>query len=261
MRPHPLNPNSSAPPRLTWLGHSTALLEIAGKSLLTDPLLRGRVAHLLRLLPPPEPPPGADALLISHAHHDHLDPGSLRLLGRSTPIVVPRGAAGLLRRRGFRDLTELEAGEETEVGGVRIRATQAVHRPGRGPLGARSPALGYLIAREPGDADHWHAYFAGDTDLFDGMERLAGRLDLALLPVSGWGSRVGAGHLDPPRAAEAARRLAPRLAVPIHWGTLAPWSGRAAPDAAPALEFEREVAKLARSVEVRVLEPGESCEF
>lgn len=200
-------------------------------------------------------------MLISHAHHDHLDPSSLRLLGRSTPIVVPRGAAGLLRRRGFRDLAELEAGEEADVGGVRIRATQAVHRGGRGPFGARSPALGYLIAREPGDADHWHAYFAGDTDLFDGMRRLAGRLDLALLPVAGWGSRVGAGHLDPSRAAEAARRLAPRLAVPIHWGTLAPWSGRAAPNPAPALEFEREVAKLARAVEVRVLAPGESCKF
>jgi L-ascorbate metabolism protein UlaG (beta-lactamase superfamily) len=257
---HSPKPDSSAR-RLTWLGHSTALLEVAGRRLLTDPLLRGRVAHLRRLSPPPEPPPDVNAVLISHAHHDHLDPSSLRLLGRSTPIVVPRGATGLLRRRGFRDLIELEAGEEAELGGVRIRATPAVHRAARGPFGARSPALGYLIARTPGDEDHWHAYFAGDTDLFDGMEHLADRLDLALLPVAGWGSRVGAGHLDPPRAAEAARRLSPRLAVPIHWGTLAPWSGRATPDAAPARAFEREVAKVALSVEVRVLEPGGSCEF
>ena len=249
--------------RLTWLGHSTVLIELASVRLLTDPLLRGRVAHLRRLGGRPSVPDGIDGVLISHAHHDHLDPPSLRLLGPSTPIVLPRGAGGLLRRRGFREVTEIEAEEETEIEGVRVRATHAEHRPGRGPLAPRSPALGYLIGRDPADPSHWRAYFAGDTDLFDGMEGLASRLDVALLPVSGWGKRVPAGHLTPRRAAEAVKRLGPSLVVPIHWGTMAPawFGGRREPDRSAPLEFEREVAKLDAAVRVAVLEPGTSCEF
>jgi len=63
-------------------------------------------------------------------------------------------------------------------------------------------------------------YVAGDTDLFAGMSRL-GPVDVALLPVWGWGPTLGPGHLDPPRAAEAVRRIKPKKAVPVHWGTLA----------------------------------------
>lgn len=224
-------------------------------------MLRGRIAHLRRLAGPAEVPDTVDGVLISHAHHDHLDLPSLRLLGRKTPIVLPRGAAGPLRRRGFRNIEELEAGEETEIGGVAIQATHAEHRPGRGPLSPRSPALGYLIGRGA-EPSHWHLYFAGDTDLFDGLDELAGRLDAALLPVAGWGKRVGVGHLDPERAVEAVRRLEPRLAVPIHWGTFAEvWSGRREPDRAPALEFQRGVAQLGNATRVALLEPGASCEL
>src|SRR5262249_60752921 len=75
------------------------------------------------------------------------------------------------------------------------------------------PLLGDLI--EPST----RVYFAGDTDLFGGMQELAPGLDVALLPVAGWGPRVGSGHLDPQRAAETLRLLRPRVAIPIHWGT------------------------------------------
>ncbi len=247
---------------LTWLGHSTVLIELASTRLLTDPILRNRVAHLRRIGAPAAVPGEVGGVLISHAHHDHLDPASLRLLDRSTPIVLPRGAGGMLRRRGFRNLTEIEAGDETEIGGVRIRATHAEHRHGRGPLAPHSPALGYLVGCADADPDHWRVYFAGDTDLFDGMESLAGAIDAALLPVAGWGRRVPAGHLTPERAAEAARRLAPSLAVPIHWGTLAEaWVRRDEPDRAPALEFEQKLAVLAPAVRAEVLEPGASLEI
>lgn len=247
---------------LTWLGHSTVLIEIASVRLLTDPVLRNRVAHLRRVSGPAVVPDHVDGVLISHAHHDHLDPPSLRLLGRSTPIVLPRGAGRMLRRRGFTNVTEIEPGGEAEIGRVRIRATHAEHRPGRGPLAPRSPALGYLVGRHPADQSHWRAYFAGDTDLFDGMASLAGRIDVALLPVGGWGRRVPAGHLTPRRAAEATQRLTPTVAVPIHWGTLAEaWLRRTEPDRGPALEFERELAELDAEVRVEVLQPGTSIEF
>jgi len=99
-------------------------------------------------------------------------------------------------------------------------------------------------------------YFAGDTDLFDGMAEL-GPIDVALLPVSGWGPRLPAGHLDPRGAAEALRLLRPRIAVPIHWGTFrAPFGAR--PDDRPAREFAQAAAELAPEVEVRVLAIGET---
>ena len=100
-------------------------------------------------------------------------------------------------------------------------------------------------------------YFAGDTDLFDGMSELAGRVDVALLPVAGWGPRVPAGHLDPERAAEAVARIRPRIAVPIHWGTLRAWGAQRGLDpVAPARSFAEAVGRLAPATEVHVLMPG-----
>ena len=102
-------------------------------------------------------------------------------------------------------------------------------------------------------------YFAGDTGLFAGMARLA-PLDLALLPVWGWGPRLGPGHLDPASAAEALTLLRPRIAVPIHWGTYSPfWYFRPPPYLSePGPAFAHEAARLAPEVEVRVLRPGGS---
>ena len=106
-------------------------------------------------------------------------------------------------------------------------------------------------------------YFAGDTDLFDEMALLAGSLDLALLPVWGWGRTLGRGqHLDPMRAAAAAALLRPRIAVPIHWGTYHPMHRRVGSEPGeffdPPRVFARAAAALAPQVDVRVLAPGES---
>ena len=149
---------------------------------------------------------------ISHLHYDHLDVQSLRLVGRTSRVVVPVGAGDMLRSRGFAHVTELDVGDDTDVNGVNVSATHAEHG-GRQVLGMRVPALGYLVS---GSLRIW---FAGDTDLFDGMSHVARDLDVALLPVAGWGPRVPRGHLDPERAAQALTLLRPRIAVPIHWGT------------------------------------------
>jgi L-ascorbate metabolism protein UlaG (beta-lactamase superfamily) len=234
--------------KVTWLGHSTVLVEIDGVRLLTDPVLRGRVAHLRRVPPTAAVPPNVDAVLVSHAHRDHLDVPSLARLGLDQRILVPEGAGRALRRRGFRHVGELAAGQEARVAAVAIRATRADH-------GAH--AVGYVVSGSR------LAYFAGDTDVFAEMSDLAPGLDLALLPVWGWGRRVGPGHMDPVRAARALQLLRPRAAVPIHWGTLAPlwWRAASRASAEPALAFERHARDIAPTVDVRVLPPGGSTAF
>jgi L-ascorbate metabolism protein UlaG (beta-lactamase superfamily) len=101
-------------------------------------------------------------------------------------------------------------------------------------------------------------YFAGDTDLFSGMSALAGRVDVALVPIWGWGPSVPAGHLNPARAAEAVARIGPRIAVPIHWGTLRAWGAQRGLDPlVPARTFADAVGREAPGTEVRILLPGQ----
>jgi L-ascorbate metabolism protein UlaG (beta-lactamase superfamily) len=239
-----------------WVGHATVLLEAGGRRLLTDPVLGVRVG-LLRRLAPPVPPAlveDIDAVLLSHAHGDHLDLRSLRRIGTSVPVIAPPAAARLLRRRGFRLTQEVVPGSTVTPAGVTVEVTRATHDGRRWPRGDPEEAVGYLVHGDPA------VYFAGDTDLFPEMSLLAGRVDVALLPVSGWGPSLGPGHLDPERAAQAAATIRPRVAIPIHWGTLARPGRRPASDAItrPAREFAEAMGRLAPDVEVRVLSPGES---
>jgi L-ascorbate metabolism protein UlaG (beta-lactamase superfamily) len=244
---------AAEPSRVTWLGHSTVVLDLDGTRLLTDPVLRPRLFHLRRTVAPPERDALAnvDAVLVSHLHYDHLDLASLRRLGQS-PIVVPAGGGRLLRGRGLDRVVEIEIGDEVQVGPLTVRATYAEHDGARSPLGASAPAVGFVVS-----GPH-SVYFAGDTDLFDGMDALATTLDVALLPIAGWGPRLPAGHLDPRRAAEALVRLRPTIAVPIHWGTYRRIGLSRDPAVLrePAEAFSRFARELAPAVDVRVLPVG-----
>jgi L-ascorbate metabolism protein UlaG (beta-lactamase superfamily) len=241
---------------LRYLGHSTCVLELDGVRLVTDPVLRRTLLHLRRIAPRQATPRDVDAVLISHAHHDHLDLPSLLRLSRGTRVVVPRGVGRLLRRRGFGEITEVGPGDETSVNGVTVRATPAAHAGGRPPFARDARALGYVIEGSV------KTYFAGDTDLFPEMTGLAPNLDVALLPVWGWGLKLGSGlHLDPVRAAEAVARLEPRVAVPIHWGTFLPahrgLHRLPASFRDPPTEFAEAVHTRSPDVEVIILRPGE----
>ena len=241
---------------VSYVGHSTTLIEVGGTRLLTDPVLTERIGHIHRIAPPPVRPPDCDAVLISHAHHDHLDPRSLRRVPLGAPVIAPAGAAKVVRRWTRHEVVEIAAGASVTVGAVEIDVTPAEHDGRRLPIGRELPAVGFLVRGTS------RVLFYGDTDVFDGMRSLAGDLDVALLPIWGWGARTGPGHMDPERAARAAALLAPRFAVPIHWGTLAGprvwW--RADPEM-PARRFAECVATHAPAVAPRILAPGERLEY
>jgi L-ascorbate metabolism protein UlaG (beta-lactamase superfamily) len=244
------------PDGMTWVGHATALLEIDGMRVLTDPVLRSWVGPLERTAaaPSPEDSDEIDAVLLSHLHADHTDIPSLRRIGRATPVLAPKGAGAWLSRRGLEDVHELAPGETHRLGPLKVSATRAVHDGRRRPFGPSAEAVGYVVS-----GSRSSVYFAGDTDLFPDMAHLNGGIDLALLPVWGWGRTLGPGHLDPDRAATAAELIRPALAVPIHWGTFAlPGGLSGLPDTEhPAREFARVAGDRAPDVGVRMLRPGE----
>ncbi|WP_432479940.1 MBL fold metallo-hydrolase [Nocardioides sp. GXQ0305] len=242
---------------LTWLGHSTVVIDLGGQRLLTDPLLLRHNGLLRRRGPVPEQADwrGTDAVLLSHLHHDHAELRSLRLLP-DVPVLTSDDNARWLRKQG---LGGLAAGDWTDVGDVRVRLVRAVHH-GRPMPHRPNDANGHLV--RAGSTAVW---VAGDTALHDEMGQLcdqAGveRLDVVLVPIGGWGPRLSANHMGPAEAAEACAVTRARFALPVHWGTLHPplmtwmsdWLDR------PLDAFVDEVAVAAPECEVIRLPLGQT---
>jgi L-ascorbate metabolism protein UlaG (beta-lactamase superfamily) len=199
-----------------------------------------------------------DAVFISHGHHDHLDPPSLRRIPGKPTVIVPRGFGRMAAKLDLGPVEEVEPGDRLTIDRVRFSVVEALHSGRREPFGPVGPAIGCVIEGSR------TVYFPGDTDLFPAMGELAGLLDLALLPVWGWGPTIGEGHMNPERAAQAAAILRPRLAVPIHWGTFYPAGLRRlapVPFETPGPAFASAAARLAPEVPVRIMAPGESFEL
>ncbi|MFS8201289.1 MBL fold metallo-hydrolase [Streptomyces sp. CWNU-52B] len=248
------------PVEITWWGHATCTVEDSGVRVLTDPLFARRLAHLHRRrgAPPTAEAAVADVTLVSHLHADHLHVPSLSRLAPDTLLLVPRGARRAvpgLRRLGHLRLIEVSPGDRVKVGDLVVRVVSARHDGRRLPIGPhRAPALGYVIEGES------RTYFAGDTGLFDTMAEEVGPVDVALLPVGGWGPHLGEEHLDAGRAADALALLRPQSAVPVHYGTYWPIgldSVRPHEFHAPGAEFVRLSALRAPGVTVHRLDHGE----
>jgi L-ascorbate metabolism protein UlaG (beta-lactamase superfamily) len=241
--------------RILWVGHSTVLVEMDGVRLLTDPMLRSRVVHLRRFGEVDTTRlDDLDAVLISHLHLDHLDIPSLNRLGRNVQLIVPPGARRFLARKGFAAITELEVGGEVSVGAVAVRGAPAVHHSRPLPFRPRVEPMGHVIEGTRS------VYFAGDTDVFDGISDLA-PVDVALVPIWGWGPSLGPGHMSPREAAHAVLMLRAAVAIPIHWGTYFPL--QAARHGTPSFlerpveEFASWMGEVAPATELRVLRPGQ----
>jgi L-ascorbate metabolism protein UlaG (beta-lactamase superfamily) len=245
---------------ITFLGHATLRIALDGAILLTDPILRTFAYGLVHRQPVQDVAQmvaDVDHVLISHLHRDHLDMASLHRLPSTVQVIVPRGGGNVVRRGGIPSVKELAVGECVDVRGVKIWATPAAHNGFRAPFGPMAECLGFLVEGSK------RIYFAGDTDIFEAMADLA-PVDVALLPIAGWGPKLGPGHMGPAEAVRAIGLLRPGLVIPIHWGSLVPlgmhlrtWSYLVR----PPLSF----AELARhahpGVEVRILEPGETLDL
>jgi L-ascorbate metabolism protein UlaG (beta-lactamase superfamily) len=248
--------------QVNYIGHATVLVDIGRIRVLTDPILRNRVFFLQRHGPNPAPkilaerPP--DIVLLSHLHYDHADLPSLRRLPPTTTIIAPRGSGKYLARWAGVEVCEVTEGDRVQVADVEITALPADHGQALSIPRPMDTCLSYVMR------NRLTVYFAGDTDLFEQMYEV-GRdfdLDLALLPVWGYSHRLGAGHLTPLSAAQALKRLEPRVAVPIHWGSfrfMGPHSVWKWADYlnTPPHAFAHHAAHLAPQTEIRVLQPGE----
>lgn len=244
--------------RLTWLGHATVVLELGGIRLLTDPLLRGRAGPLRRRGPAPDLDRAAeaDAILISHLHHDHAELTSLRMLPALPLLTGPRNAAFLTRRR-LHGVALTDQWYDVGDSGVQVRMVRADHHARRMPH-RPNDSYGHLV-RTPTR----RIWLAGDTSLYPEMadlpELAGGPLDLAVVPIGGWGPRLSGGHMDPEQAARACAVVGARAAVPYHWGTFyvptqhntpRGWMDR------PGPAFAESLAEHAPACEARVLRPG-----
>jgi L-ascorbate metabolism protein UlaG (beta-lactamase superfamily) len=240
---------------LTWWGHAFVGLTVDGTTLLTDPLLHRRIGplHYTGATPEDVDLDPAAAVLISHLHRDHLHLRSLRRLRPGTRAIVPAGAEDLVRGATDLRVEGVLPGDVVEVGGLQVRATYADHDPRRDRTGLRAQPLGFVVE---GSA---RVYFAGDTDLFDEMAAI-GPVDVALLPVGGWGLTLPTGHLDPVHASRALALLRPRFAVPIHYGDLRiplAWRWRAEHRGGAAGRFARHAASDAPGCTVVAPVPGQ----
>ncbi|AEG44014.1 MBL fold metallo-hydrolase [Isoptericola variabilis] len=254
---------------VTWLGHSTAVLDLATPGgmvrLVTDPLLH-RHAGLLRRRgerPATEAWQGADAVLLSHLHHDHAELRSLRLLG-DVPVLTAPANARWLRAKGLRGVG-LDDGWHDVAPWVDVRLAPAVH--GHRPMPHRPNAATGHVVRARVDGRPVTVWAVGDTERFGGIghvrELAGGHVDVALVPVHGWGPRLSGGHLGPVQAAQVCAEVGVRVAVPVHWGTLhAPGTRHLPPgwmDHAGAA-FAAAAHRRAPSTRVVLLEPGGSAE-
>jgi L-ascorbate metabolism protein UlaG (beta-lactamase superfamily) len=194
-------------------------------------------------------------VLLSHAHHDHLDPASLRMLDGMPRIVCPAPAQPVLAGAGLGAELIAEGGT-VSAGDVVVEAVHAEHDGRRMPWSRNGQALGYVVRGPSGSV-----YFAGDTEVHPGMADL-GDIDAALLPVSGWGPRLPPGHMGPGEAAEAVSLIEPRVAIPIHWGTYERIAMRGGGDGdRRARAFCDQVAALSAPVRAELLAPGSSLEL
>jgi N-acyl-phosphatidylethanolamine-hydrolysing phospholipase D len=223
---------------LTWIGHSTFLIQIGGLNVLTDPMW-SEFASPVRVIGPrrytapgialDELPP-IDLVVQSHDHYDHLDLPTVGALARRSPDaewLAPLGLSRWLEQRGIRRVRELDWWDEADVAALRVGAVPAQHFSGRGPRRNRALWCGWTLQAAASDRA---VYFVGDTGFFPSFGEIAerrGPFDAVLMPIGAYDPRwfMRPAHLDPEEAVRAYEAIAfkqsgrPLHFVAMHWGT------------------------------------------
>jgi len=248
---------------VTFIGHSSFLLQVGGRKVLVDPVFSKRLILLRRQRLPGlvvEELPAIDVVLLTHAHMDHLDVSSLRrvvrgtrrLTGRTPEVVVPKGVEDLVVRLGFARVHGMEWWERLEVKGLAVTMTPCRHWGARLFNDTHRGYGGYVV-----EGEGHSVYHSGDTAYFSGFAEIGKRLSprVALLPIGAYfpdSYRVV--HTSPEEAVRGFVELGAERMVPMHYGTFR--LGREPMDE-PVKRLMAEAARLRIGDRVKVLEEGE----
>ena len=225
----PVRPNDGEPlradaPSLTWIGHATYALRLAGKMIVTDPVWSERVGTTRRRAPPGvafERMPRIDVVTVSYAHYDHLDLPTLRRIGPEPLYVVPKDVGPILRAAGLPRVVELEWWETHEHEGLRITLVPAQHWSMRVPWDRNKRLWGGFVV----DSREGRAYHAGDTAFSERVfTEIAARfpgIDWAMLPIGAYDPEwfMKSQHMGPEDAVRAFDLLGAKAFCAMHWGT------------------------------------------
>lgn len=263
-QPQPLELVSEDQLGVTFIGHSSFLLQIDGRKLLVDPVFSKRLILLRRQRHPGvlvDDLPPIDLILLTHAHMDHLDLASLRrviratrrLTGRAPEVIVPRGVEDLVENLGFSQVHQLEWWQEIDILGLNVTMTPCKHWGARMFRDMHRGYGGYVI--EGGGQSVYHS---GDTAYFDGFREIGRRLQpkLALLPIGAYfPDSYRAVHTSPEEAVRGFGELGAEQMIPMHYGTFR--LGREPMDE-PAQRLVAEARRLGVADNVQVLEEGQT---